>query len=156
MGIFVTDLEAFTAVGVCWKGTFKQAQAGEIRTFMQEFRERLGELPQDADKSEIIGLSYDVTSEGFTYYLCCKVPDSNGQLPEGMEQITVPALTYASYEHTAEEEVNGSYTNIYGWIESNGYRANDEINLEHVEIYPSDYHPINERPRLTIHIPINR
>lgn len=154
MGITVTERESFDAIGVRWEGTFKQAQAGEIRTFMQQFRERLEELPDGTDTSSVFGISYDVSAEGFTYYLCCKVLDSVGELPDGMERITVPSLTYATYKHSEEENVSDSYTKVYEWIKENGYNVDEKASLEHLEIYPADYQPINERPRLIINIPI--
>jgi predicted transcriptional regulator YdeE len=153
MGVSKVKVDAFKAIGVRWQGTFQQAQAGEIKELMQQFRESLNELPEGTDKTTILGVSYDVTKEGFTYYLCCKVLDQV-QAPEGMELISVPTLTCASYDHATEENVGDSYSKVYQWITENNLTVNDEINLEHLEMYPADYHPINEPPRLKIHIPI--
>jgi predicted transcriptional regulator YdeE len=155
MEIGIKKREAFKAVGVRWQGTFQQAQAGEIKDIMQQFRTRLPELPNTINKESILGVSYDIDDKGFTYYLCCEVIGENTLL-EDMVEVNVPALTYASYQHKPEENVSESYTAVYNWIKESGYQLDDQVNLEHLEIYPSDYHPINDRPRLTINIPVKQ
>ncbi|WP_042144147.1 GyrI-like domain-containing protein [Paucisalibacillus sp. EB02] len=153
MEISIKKRDAFKAIGVRWQGTFQQAQAGEIKELMQQFRMRLDNLPETINKEFILGVSYDINETGFTYYLCCEVKGQYS-LPEDMVEINVPELTYASYYHKPEENISETYTAVYKWIKEEGYRLDDQINLQHLEIYPSDYHPINDAPRLTINIPV--
>ncbi|GGA82858.1 GyrI-like domain-containing protein [Ornithinibacillus halotolerans] len=154
MNITMKQVPGFKAVGVMWKGSFQGANAGEIRELMQTFRENIHVFAEsEVEKNSIIGISYDVTKEGFTYYICCKTTNL-ADVPVGMYEIEVPALTYVTVEHRAEEDISETYTNVYHWIKENGYELNNEINVNHLEIYPADYHPIQERPRLTIHIPV--
>ena len=141
----------FTAVGVKWVGTFEQAAKGEIKVFHKEFLKRKAEIKSAENPENIIGLSYHITENGFTYYLALEVEDAS-TIPEGMEAITVPSYTFASTEYKGTE-VHEAYTGLYTWIKQNGYTLS-QSNLEHLEEYPGSFDPVTDVPELKIHIPI--
>jgi predicted transcriptional regulator YdeE len=145
--------EALTAVGYCWKGTFEQAGAGEIRSLMSQFRERMNDISNLTSNESILGLSFDVSKEGFTYYICREVKKVD-ELPEGMKAVSIPSLTYATYDHRKDQNIEESYSTIYQWIKEKGYAEDEKQELTHFEIYPMKYDPMKDRPELTINIPI--
>ncbi|MBM7583670.1 putative transcriptional regulator YdeE [Bacillus pakistanensis] len=149
----IVEKEALTAVGYCWKGTFEQAGAGEIRSLMSQFREKMNEIPYLTSKESILGLSFDVSKEGFTYYICREVHKVD-ELPNGMKAVSIPSLTYATYKHSVDQDIEESYSTIYKWMKEKGYAEDDKQKLTHFEIYPMKYDPMRDRPELTINIPI--
>jgi predicted transcriptional regulator YdeE len=155
MEISIKKLDAFKAIGVRWQGTFQDARDGEIKRVMQQFYDQLGELPNKMDKTAILGISYHITENGFTYYICCK-SDESSVIPNQMEEISVPTLEYVTCEHDPSGDIADTYSAVYKWIGENDYQENEEIDLKHLEVYPADYEPMNEPPRLTIHIPVTR
>ncbi|MFD1039082.1 GyrI-like domain-containing protein [Virgibacillus byunsanensis] len=149
----ITFKKQFTAIGDSWQGTFQQAKAGEIKVMMQSFKERLKEISNRIDKNVYYGLSFDVTKAGFTYYLCCEV-SRHDKLPKGMEIINVPALKYITVEHNPNDIIEDTYTKTYEWMEKEGYLLNNDIDMSRFETYPVSYNPLEDRPTLTINIPI--
>lgn len=147
----VVQKEAFKAIGVKWIGTFEQAARGEIKIFHKKFLKKRNEIKSIVNYENIIGLSYHVTENGFTYYLALEVEDGTG-IPEGMELITVPAYTFASTEYMGTA-VHEAYTGLYTWIKQSGYTLS-QSDLEHLEEYPGSYDPVTDVPELKINIPI--
>jgi predicted transcriptional regulator YdeE len=143
--------EAFKAIGVKWIGTFEQAAKGEIKNFHRGFLERKNEIECAVNPENILGLSYHINENGFTYYLALEVEDTVA-VPEGMELITVPANAFASTEYKGTA-VHEAYTGLYTWIKQNGYSIN-QSELEHLEEYPGSFDPLKDEPELRIHIPI--
>lgn len=147
----VVNKDAFKAVGVKWVGTFEQAAKGEMKIFHKEFLKRKTEIKSAVNPENIMGLSYHITENGFTYYLALEVEDGTA-IPEEMELITVPACTFAIIEYKGEV-VHEAYTYLYTWIKENGYSL-IQNGLEHLEEYPGSFDPVNDVPELKIHIPI--
>lgn len=147
----VVNKKPFKAVGVKWFGTFEQAAKGEIKIFHKEFLKRKTEINNAVNPENIIGISYHITENGFTYYLALEV-ENGTSIPEEMELITVPASRFASIEYKGKE-VHEAYTFLYTWIKENGYTLTQN-GLEHFEEYPGSFDPVNDVPELKIHIPI--
>lgn len=142
-------LEKFLGVGVKWHGTFEQAGNGDLSRLLEEFKQRMSKL---VHTHKIIGLSYheDTTENSFTYYYLVMKEDI-GEVPEGMEEVEVPASLYAAIEVNGTD-VQSEYMNLYKWIEDRGYELNQD-RFHYLEVYPVDYDPISEPPRLKIHVP---
>jgi len=147
----IVNKEAFKAVGVKWIGSFEQAAKGEIKSFHKEFLERKNEIKGAVNPENIIGLSYHITENGFTYYLALEVEEGTA-IPEGMEFISVPACTFATTEYKGAA-VHEAYTALYTWIKQNGYNLS-QSDLEHLEEYPGSFDPVIDVPELKINIPI--
>jgi predicted transcriptional regulator YdeE len=145
---------AFLAVGLRWEGTFAEVREGGIRLVHQELRRRLQEIPHVVDPENFYGLSYHAYpgGEGFTHYAVFEVTEL-GLIPEGMLDIQVPALTYAKCEHRKGQRIDQSYTNIYAWIEQQGYSSSNG-ELTHFEVYPLRHDPYDQDPEFTIMIPV--
>lgn len=141
---------AFRAVGLRWSGTFAEAGAGGIRAVQTELKSRLQEITNAIAPDLLLGLSYHARpdADGFTHYAVVEVEQS-GIVPEGMELIEVPVLTYAKCEHRKGQIVNQSYRNIYAWIENQGYEIHDDAaGLTHFEIYPMAQNPYAKEEEL--------
>lgn len=147
----IVNKEAFKAIGVKWIGTFEQAAKGEIKSFHKGFLERKNEIKSAVNTENILGLSFHINENGFTYYLALEVEDTT-IIPEEMELITVPAYTYASTEYKGTA-VHEAYTALYAWIKKNGYSLS-KGELEHLEEYPGSFNPLQDAPELKINIPI--
>lgn len=151
MEMKILNKEAFKAIGAKWVGTFEQAARGEIKSFHKEFLERRNEIKGAVNPENILGLSYHINENGFTYYLALEVEGTTAK-PEEMELINVPAYSYASTEYKGTA-VHEAYTGLYTWIKENGYSLK-ESDLEHLEEYPGSFDPLTDAPELKIHIPI--
>ncbi|MCM3572617.1 GyrI-like domain-containing protein [Mesobacillus subterraneus] len=143
--------EAFKAIGVKWVGTFEQAAKGEIKVFHKNFLNSKKQINNAVNPENIIGLSYHITENGFTYYLALEVEEGTA-IPEGMEFISVPACTFATTEYKGAA-VHEAYTALYTWIKQNGYNLR-QSDLEHLEEYPGSFDPVTDVPELKINIPI--
>ncbi|UYZ23750.1 GyrI-like domain-containing protein [Mesobacillus jeotgali] len=147
----VVNKEAFKAIGVKWVGTFEQAAKGEIKVFHKNFLNSKKQINNAVNPENILGLSYHITDNGFTYYLALEVEEGT-TTPEGMEFISVPACTFATTEYKGAT-VHEAYTALYTWIKQNGYNLS-QSDLEHLEEYPGSFDPVIDVPELKINIPI--
>ena len=147
----VENKEAFKAIGVKWVGTFEQAAKGEIKVFHKNFLNSKKQINNAVNPENIIGLSYHITENGFTYYLALEVEEGTA-IPEGMEFISVTACTFATTEYKGAA-VHEAYTALYTWIKQNGYNLR-QSDLEHLEEYPGSFDPVTDVPELKINIPI--
>ncbi|MFM1652057.1 GyrI-like domain-containing protein [Brevibacillus sp. B_LB10_24] len=143
---------AFSAVGVIWQGTFQQAASGEIRNVMEELRSRIKEITQVVNPEAILGISFHNIPNGFTYHLCMETTEG-GTIPEGMQRIDIPALTYVTCKHERGKNVNDTYTDCYRWIEEQGYILH-ESEYKQLEVYPVSYRPLTDEPEFIIMIPV--
>jgi predicted transcriptional regulator YdeE len=152
MEVKVHNKKAFRAIGVKWTGTFEQAAKGEIKIFHKNFLEKKNQIQNSIQRDKVVGLSYHINENGFTYFLVLEVENASS-VPEGMEAISVPEFTFASTEYKGTQ-VHEAYTGLYTWIKENGYSLN-QSDLEHLEEYPGSYNPETDVPELKLHIPIN-
>ncbi|PWW08671.1 putative transcriptional regulator YdeE [Paenibacillus cellulosilyticus] len=145
--------EAFVAVGLKWVGTFAGAAAGEIRAMHTEFINRVHEVKHVINPDKLLGLSHHINGEdGFTHYGVVEVSHVE-DIPEGMITIELPTLTYAKCEHRKGQTINASYSNIFSWIERNGYKLHVG-DVTHFEIMPMDQDPYTSEPEFDILIPV--
>jgi Bacterial transcription activator, effector binding domain. len=77
------------------------------------------------------------------------------EIPEGMTSLAVPALTYARSEHRQGGNIDSSYTNIFAWIENQGYLLH-KGNVTHFEQYPMAQDPYSKYPEFTIMISVEQ
>ncbi|HAG01157.1 MULTISPECIES: effector binding domain-containing protein [Paenibacillus] len=151
----LTTKEAFQAVGLKWEGTFADAAAGGIRAVHRQLQERLEEIPHAIHKDTMLGLSYHAFpgGEGFIHYAAVEV-EKLGKVPDGMVNVSVPTLTYAACQHSKEQAIEASYTNIYNWIKEQGYKEYSPDHLTHFEKYPMSQDPYDDHPEFVIMIPV--
>jgi predicted transcriptional regulator YdeE len=145
----------FRAVGLRWEGTFAEAGAGGIRAVQSELRRRLSEISGIVNPAELLGLSYHANpgATGFVHYCAVEVSGED-EIPAGMTVVEVPARSYAQCRHLKGESIDRSYSNIYAWIEAQGFAAH-RGDLTHFEVYPMAQDPYGPDPEFTIRIPVN-
>lgn len=144
--------EAFQAVGLKWEGTFAEAGAGGIRAVQTVLQNRLKEIKHIVNPDKLLGLSYHVTEGGFTHYAVVEVERAE-DIPDGMTLVAVPTLTYARCQHQKGQNIETSYTNMYAWIENQGYSLHNG-DLTHFEEYPMKQDPYDRDPEFIIMIPV--
>jgi AraC family transcriptional regulator len=91
-------------------------------------------------------------SERLEYHAAIEVTDATS-LPEGMVSLTVPAATYARFEHRgAAQRVDHTVSYAYAtWLPQSGRRHTYAPDLE---IYGARYHPTSEQSVFHYAIPI--
>ncbi|GMK43697.1 GyrI-like domain-containing protein [Paenibacillus glycanilyticus] len=144
---------SFQAVGIRWEGTFEEAGEGGIRAVQTEVIRRLAEIRHVVHPDILLGLSYHHEGDSFIHYAALEV-ERVEDVPEGMDSVTVPALTYAMTEHKKEDNIDSSYTNIFAWIEKQGYPLH-KGDVTHFEKYPMAQDPYAKNPEFTIMIPVD-
>jgi len=144
------------AVGMRWEGTFGEAEAGGIRAVQREFKRRLSEIGGRTNDGILLGLSYHAApgADRFTHYSAVEVAE-RGQVPEGMTEIEVPALTYARTEHRKGQSIEWSYRNVYQWMDEQGYSPL-QGGPTHFEEYPLLQDPDDPDPEFVILIPMEK
>ncbi|USB32973.1 GyrI-like domain-containing protein [Paenibacillus sp. YPG26] len=150
--VTIVERPALQAVGIRWEGTFAEAGAGSIRKVIGEMQERQQEIQHVSNAAILLGLSYQVTEEGFTHYSVLQV-SAVQEVPEGMVSLSVPALSYARLEHRKGQSIDKSYERIFAWIEEQGYKKAPG-DLTHCEEYPIGQDPNTDAPEFNILIPI--
>lgn len=151
--IVLYEMPGFEAVGLKWEGTFAGAEAGEIRDLQDELKRQLDKIPKLTQPDVLLGLSSHVVKEGFLHYAAVEVPEG-AAVPGDMIRIQVPALTCAKYEHKKGQSIGLSYSNMYAWIEKQGYKAAGG-EFTHIELYPMAQDSRDPNPAFTILIPIS-
>ncbi|WP_078553821.1 GyrI-like domain-containing protein [Bacillus alkalicellulosilyticus] len=148
---------SFKAVGLKWEGTFAEAKAGGIRAIQQQIKLRINEIPQTVNPDQLLGLSFHAMpgKEGFTHYSVVEV-GSEAPIPDGMVVVTVPSLTYACCKHMKGENISQSYTNLYTWIDQQGFEGDYAYGLTHFEEYPMEQDPYDVEPEFTMMIPVKK
>lgn len=153
MTVKIIQKPSFQAIGIKWVGTFEQADAGEIRPVMETMKKRAAEIQHKRNEHTILGISYHVSETGFTYYVTFEVEKVEG-IPEGMEHVSVPEMSYASCYHELNENVEQAYRDMYAWLDEQGYEPNKD-GIEHLEEYPIDLDLQHDKPPyFQINIPI--
>ncbi|KQO18162.1 GyrI-like domain-containing protein [Paenibacillus sp. Leaf72] len=150
--VVLTEREAFHVVGLQWEGTFAEAAAGGIKEIQKQFQQRVTEINHVRERNKLLGLSFHTTSTGFTHYAAVQA-EAVGCVPEGMYSLSIPSLTYATYDHQANENIEASYEYVYNWIRQNGHRPLSD-GLTHLEFYPMSRDPYAPNPEFTILIPL--
>ncbi|MBO1003334.1 GyrI-like domain-containing protein [Pseudogracilibacillus auburnensis] len=155
--IHVTTKHAFHALGIKWEGTFVEAANGSIRTIQQDVKRRLHEIPHIVHPETLLGLSYLAVPDGsgFTHYSAVEVESVN-QLPDGMMSISLPTLTYITYNHHKGQVIRESYNKVYDWIKRHHYEENNLNQLTPFEQYPMKQDPFDPDPEFMIMIPVKK
>ncbi|MFD0961852.1 GyrI-like domain-containing protein [Paenibacillus chungangensis] len=144
--------QGFQAVGLVWSGTLADAEAGGIRAVIATMQERLPEIEHVLHPDKLLGLSYMNVEGGFTHYAVVEVEQVE-RIPAGMRIVTLPTLTYAKCEHKKGQHIDTSYSNIFAWIEEQGYKLH-KGDVDHFEQYPMQQDPYDADPEFLIMIPV--
>lgn len=149
MGGQIVQRDAFTAIGLKWEGTYRQAGQGLVRPTHDAMEARQHEVAHRVAPYNILGVSYN-REEDFTYYLCVAVSQVES-VPEGMAVVTVPAHRYAAFHKRPDIGVSEAYDAVFAYMRENGLQQ-AEGPLSIVEIHQ----PKRDQERLdfTIMIPI--
>lgn len=155
--ISLTAKDSFQAIGIKWEGTFADAAAGGIRAVQQIMKDRLSEIKDILHPETLLGLSYHAFPGGetFCHYSAVEVKSAQ-HIPNGMEVISVPSLTYAACKHHKGQSITESYNNMYRWIQLHQYTQNNPDGLTHFEKYPMIQDPYDTDPEFEIMIPVLR
>lgn len=139
----IVERPAYRAMGLKWEGSFEEIV--DLRAVIAEVKSRAGEL-KAVEPDMQLGLSYHTRPDGFTHYSVYEV-EGDQELPEGMIEIEIPAMTYLATHHKKGEEIGVTYEKIHQWLAENHYKPyadeavnyfeNDELPIKH-ECYPAD------------------
>lgn len=146
----IIEMDGFSCVGVKWQGTYEQAEKGELKTLQEEFKRRISQGKGEGSLASVYGLARGNDGKGFIYYYLAK-KEEDAQVPEGMVEVEIPSGLYAYAD--ADGNVKEVYTELYKWIEENGYEAGRK-EVSSLEVYPFDYDALSELPRLKVYIPV--
>jgi len=119
----IVNRPAFTVIGYCYHGN---NQNQEIAEMWGRFTQRLGEI-QTNNHLESFGvctLPAGLPEGHFEYVAGLQVPE-DAPVPEGMVKRTLPAYTYAVFEHVGPlDTLHQTYQNIHqAWLPQSGYKA---------------------------------
>ncbi|HMN61081.1 MAG TPA: MerR family transcriptional regulator [Anaerolinea sp.] len=127
----IVNRPAFTVIGYCYHGN---NQNQEIAEMWGRFTQRLGEI-QTNNALETFGvcsLPAGLPEGHFEYVAGMQVPE-DALVPEGMVKRTLPAYTYAVFEHVGPlDTLHQTYQNIHqAWLPQSGYQAlEDGLDME--------------------------
>lgn len=127
--------EAFKGVGYMKTVTFEEAQAKALHGIILDLMNKVHDIPNVVNLEGLWALSHPVSDTGFTFYILTEVSDYPDELQANMITHEVPALTYAKCHHEKGQSINQSYTDLFKWIEENGYKLNQN-EVTHLEWYP--------------------
>ncbi|WP_226670296.1 GyrI-like domain-containing protein [Metabacillus litoralis] len=151
MKIEIKEKTAFQAFGVKWQGTFEQAEKGDVKKVLHQFRKDLFNTPFFERSQTIYGLSLQNIANGFTYYICTEVPEKSS-LPANFDVFQFQSHHYAALDYKGVH-VYQAYQTLYDWMKENSYQPVQNT-IDHFDIYPITYEPLTDEPHLTIMIPI--
>lgn len=143
--------EAFKGVGYVKTVTFEEAQAKALHGIIHELKEKAATIPHVTNLEGLWALSHPVTKSGFTFYILAEVSQFAENLPIDMVTYELPALTYATCHHEKGQNIAQSYTNLFTWIDEQGYTLNQK-DVTHLEWYPMDQD--TNKPHFDIWLPI--
>lgn len=153
MQVQIVTKEGFKGVGYTQTVTFEEAKANALHGIIRELEAKITDIPNVVNRDGLWALSHPVTTTGFAFYILAEVSDYPDQLPEGMIQHELPTLTYAKYYHEKDRSISDSYTNLFKWVEENGYKLNQQ-EVTHLEWYPIP-HDLNN-PDYDMLLPVSR
>lgn len=156
----IITLPAFRAIGLKWEGTFSEI-VPDLKTVIEEARDRADELEGRVNPDVQLGLSYHVIEDGFAHYAVYEVTEEQ-EIPDGMIEIRVPEWTYVMTAHHKGEDVQKTYTDLHQWLFDSDWTAFREAGVNYYdpympikhEYYPADQDSVD--PHFDIYIPVVR
>ncbi|WP_245208144.1 GyrI-like domain-containing protein [Sediminibacillus dalangtanensis] len=150
------EVPGYRAVGLKWEGAYKDID--QLKQTIRRMNERVGELDKAVEPDVQLGLSYHLRPDGFVHYSAYKVSEEQ-QVPKGMVEIRIPAMTCLYTEHQKGQSIGETYWKLNHWLESSSYRPfkekgvdyYDDLPIKH-ERYPADRD--EENPHFAILIPV--
>ncbi|MQW86870.1 GyrI-like domain-containing protein [Sinorhizobium saheli] len=122
--------------GRIWEGTFVEAADGAVHRLIAETQEHRRRT-HPRDHSALIGLSWNVRPEGFSY-LVGYVGDDHTTFAEP-EHRDLPAMLFATTIHHPEDgDVFVQYRRMYDWIAAEGHIV-DATCLQYREEYEAGF-----------------
>lgn len=132
----IAERPAQRITGHLWEGTFVEAADGAIHRLIAETQEHRRRT-HPHDHSALVGLSWDVRPEGFSY-LVGYVGDDRATFvaPECMD---LPAMRFVTTMHRpASGDVFVQYRKMFDWIAAEGYVL-DETQFRYREEYEEGF-----------------
>lgn len=118
----IVNRPAFTVIGYCYHGNNHNQ---EIAQMWGKFTQRLDEI-QTTNTLETFGVCLLPAGlpEGHFEYVAAMQTAENAPVPEGMVKRSLPAYTYAVFEHIgALDTLHQTYQNIFQtWLPQSGYK----------------------------------
>lgn len=132
----IAERPAQRITGRLWEGTFVEAADGAIHRLIAEAQEhRRRSHPKD--HSALIGLAWDVRTDGFRYLVGYTGEDRSTFVEP--EHLDLPAMRFATTMHRPEDgDVFVQYRKMFDWIAAAGYAA-DTGHLHYREEYEAGF-----------------
>lgn len=136
MELKIVERPAFTVTGLRYEG---KNQNKEIPALWDQFNQRSSEVPCRGDAAYGVCFMLPGAPEGVFEYVAGFPVDPTDPIPQGMVSRTIPARTWAVFEHRGALNTLGeTYQNIYQkWIPSSEYRP-DRDGLD-MEVYTDEF-----------------
>jgi len=98
-------------VGLVWEGSFEEAEKGEIHQVIEDAKNRMNDIEEKVNESELIGVSIHDRRGGFIHYVGWEVVKGT-EIPAGMTSCVLPEATYLISRHKQSDEIGTTYTKI--------------------------------------------
>lgn len=154
----ILEIPAYRGIGLKWDGPYTEVST--LKELITSMSNRVGELDHATNPKVQLGLSYHLRPDGFVHYSVYEVSEEQ-QVPDGMIEIQVPAMTYLTTHHEKGQNIGQTYHNIFQWLEESDYEPFNEPNVEYYdslpikhERYPDDRE--DNDPHFDILIPIRK
>jgi len=130
----IVSRPAFRVAGISCRSTMNN---NVIPALWDEFNKICCQTPQPVQPGVALGICYSI-GEGpttpdtpFGYLAGMEVP-ADAALPEGFEEIAVPASDYAVFEHIGPlDTLRQTYNALYGeWLPASGYEQAGDLDFE--------------------------
>lgn len=146
-------------IGLAWEGTYEEAENGGIHKTIEAVKNRMNEINEKVNESELIGVSIHDRRDGFIYYVGWEVAKGT-KIPSGMADCVLPEGQYFIYRHKQGENIETSYTKMKQAIQEKsltplkpeGVDSVDELPIK-VELHSLDM-VLKGELEFEIHIPV--
>ena len=149
MEIKIETKEAFTVVGLNYHG---KNENNEIAGMWQKFLPRFQEIPNLVEPYQSYGVCGNVEEDGRFRYLAGFGVSEVDDLPEGMEDWTVPEQTYAVFPCELST-IHEAYQYAFDtWLPESEYR-HEHKGID-FELYTEEFDPATGEEAMYIYVPV--
>ena len=147
----IVEKKAFTIVGMKYEG---KNENDEILELWPRFMQNVDKIENRVNEVEYFG--YDTWTEKinetgeFIYYAAAEV-GGEGQVPEGMDVISIPASEYAVFTLENKNVHNAVQEVFKKWLPESGYKLSGNYDFEY---YDENFRPDDENAKIYFYIPV--
>jgi AraC family transcriptional regulator len=145
----IVDMEAFTVVGLVYRG---KNENNEIPQMWQGFGARAQEIKHVRNHSVCYGISANMDEATHEFDYCAGFEVSSvEEIPAGMASFTVPAGTYAVFSTTLPK-IGETFMYAYRtWLPQSKYQPTGGPEFE---LYDEAFDPADPESKFDLYIPI--